>query len=603
MNHLARPSDWNPEELLRQAVDAAIEAGDLLRAEFHRPGGPRGAGSHAPIDEEIERVIRARLRRAAPDWPVLGEEDGWSGGGDRGCYWVIDPNDGTASFLRGMRGSAVSIGLVRDGLPVLGVVYAPTAPDDRGDLFAWAEGLPLTRNGRRVDRPSLPPKLDRGQIVLVSQDADRCPGANLASASPARFRAAPSVAYRLGLVAAGEGEAAVSLGGPVAWDLAAGHALLRAVGGELVDTSGEPIRYPDGEGGGTWAFAGSLGVARELASRDWGSVFRAESPDPLAARFPQARLRSGGAVADPGLLSRAQGCLLGQLAGDSLGSLVEFQDAATIRRSHPDGVRELADGGTWNILAGQPTDDSELALLLARTLLDGFDLDAIREAYVTWLHSDPFDVGNATSRGLGGDPDPASQANGSVMRVSPLAIYGHAMQPNALADLARAESAITHPHPVCRDASAAYCIAIAQAIRTGEGAQASYQAALHWAHEAGAESSVIESLEAAAFGPPVEYFHQMGWVRIALQNAFYQLLHAPSLEAGVVATVMAGGDTDTNAAIAGALLGAVHGREAIPQRWRRGLLSCRPIESGFRKRPMPFWPVDALELAERLLGH
>jgi len=67
--------------------------------------------------------------------------------------------------------------------------------------------------------------------------------------------------------------------------------------------------------------------------------------------------------------SRAQGCLLGQLAGDALGSLVEFQSPDEIRRGYPDGVREMADGGTWNTIAGQPTDDSEMALLLARMLV------------------------------------------------------------------------------------------------------------------------------------------------------------------------------------------------------------------------------------------
>ncbi len=67
------------------------------------------------------------------------------------------------------------------------------------------------------------------------------------------------------------------------------------------------------------------------------------------------------------MLERAQGCLLGQLAGDALGSLVELQKPEQIRREYPNGVRELADGGTWNTIAGQPTDDSEMALLLART--------------------------------------------------------------------------------------------------------------------------------------------------------------------------------------------------------------------------------------------
>jgi ADP-ribosylglycohydrolase len=96
----------------------------------------------------------------------------------------------------------------------------------------------------------------------------------------------------------------------------------------------------------------------------------------------------------------------------------------------------------------------------------------------------------------------------------------------------------------------------------------------------------------------------MGWVLIALQNAFYQLLHAPSFEEGVVATVMAGGDTDTNGAIAGALLGAVHGAGAVPPRWTRAVLSCRPLRGTPTAHPraVEFWPLDALELAEALLG-
>ena len=69
-----------------------------------------------------------------------------------------------------------------------------------------------------------------------------------------------------------------------------------------------------------------------------------------------------------GVLSRAQGCLLGQLIGDSLGSLVEFQSPGEILFNYPEGVLDMADGGTWDTLAGQPTDDSEMALLLARSI-------------------------------------------------------------------------------------------------------------------------------------------------------------------------------------------------------------------------------------------
>jgi len=91
-------------------------------------------------------------------------------------------------------------------------------------------------------------------------------------------------------------------------------------------------------------------------------------------------------------IDRAQGCLLGQLAGDSLGSLVEFQAPDDIRREYPKGVSEIADGGTWNTIAGQPTDDSEMALLLALMLADQgrYDPEEARKAYIFWLDSGPW---------------------------------------------------------------------------------------------------------------------------------------------------------------------------------------------------------------------
>ena len=128
----------------------------------------------------------------------------------------------------------------------------------------------------------------------------------------------------------------------------------------------------------------------------------------------------------PAMLARAQGCLLGQLAGDAPGGLVEFQTPKAIRRRYPKGVREMAGGGTWDTLAGQPTDDSELALTLARTLVEHgrYDPDALRKAYVSWLESEPFDCGATIVAGLTGRPNVGSQANGALMRISPLGIFG-----------------------------------------------------------------------------------------------------------------------------------------------------------------------------------
>jgi ADP-ribosyl-[dinitrogen reductase] hydrolase len=312
-------------------------------------------------------------------------------------------------------------------------------------------------------------------------------------------------------------------------------------------------------------------------------------------------------------LSRAQGCLLGQLAGDSLGSLVEFQSSEDIAFEYPSGVRELSHGGHWNTLAGQPTDDSELALMLARSLVkEGtFDRKAITAAYVYWYQSAPFDIGNQTATALGAaargaqsEPPPISQANGALMRVSPLGIFGHAVPHKVLAGWARSDSAITHPNAVCQDASAVFTLTIAHCIATCAGPRGAYAFICKWAGSEKVHPDILQSLEDAEGGAPPDYLSNMGWVRIAFQNAFYQLLHAQSLEAGVTDTVRRGGDTDTNAAIAGALLGAAYGVDAIPTQWRECILTCRPIkgEAGvYRPRPEPFWPVDAMELAERLM--
>ena len=591
--------------LLPAVIEAARAGGALLFAEFHQAGGPRGGGDSADVDAEVERLLAERLCALDADAAFLGEETGALGPPGAAWRWHVDPNDGTAPYLQGGRGSAVSIGLCFDGLPVLGVVFAPLAPDDGGDLFTWAEGAPLCRNGAPVGGGPLPLALAASESVAVSQHADRAAIANARAVAPARYRAMPSIAYRLALAAAGEVAAATSVGGPWSWDLAGGHALLRGAGGEVVGEGGQPLRYAGSPARFPLAVGGSLPLAQALAARDWAALARDNDAEPILARWPLLSPRRRWVVAGAGLLSRAHGCLLGQVAGDALGQLVEFDSARSIAARYPQGVRRLADGGTWNTLAGQPTDDSEMALLLARSIvLEGaFHAPRVFEAYQAWGRSGPFDMGGTTAAGLQGRPNAGSQANGALMRVSPLAIFGHALATEALVAHARADAALTHPNPLCGDASAAFCVAIAHALREGDGPQAAHAAALRWAKgTAGVQAALLEDLEGAVEGPPAEFEHQMGWVRIAFRNAFYELLHANSVEEGLSRTVGRGGDTDTNAAIAGALLGAVHGRAALPAQWRSAVLCCRPLPGSPRPRPKALWPVDAPQLAEALLA-
>ncbi|MDO5538142.1 MAG: ADP-ribosylglycohydrolase family protein [Desulfovibrionaceae bacterium] len=312
---------------------------------------------------------------------------------------------------------------------------------------------------------------------------------------------------------------------------------------------------------------------------------------------------------------RARGCLLGQLAGDALGSLVEFRSPEQIRRLYPEGVRRLADGGTWDTVAGQPTDDSEMALLLARMLVGegAYSAASALDAYRFWLNSGPFDCGNTIAGGLRGFLNPASQANGAMMRISPLGIFAARLRADmpaekaieAVSGWAMEDAALTHPNPVCLQANALFVAAIARAVVFGGSGEEIYQAVRQHAVELKAESALMDAVAGAGESRPADYVRQQGWVLTAFRNALWQLLHAPSLEEGLVDTVMQGGDTDTNAAICGALLGAVHGIEAVPEQWVSCVLNCRPEagKKGVRRpRPQCFWPVDALDLADRLAG-
>lgn len=331
-----------------------------------------------------------------------------------------------------------------------------------------------------------------------------------------------------------------------------------------------------------------------------GQVYQA-----LVATFTNTA-HARGIVMQSDVMDRAQGCLLGQLAGDALGSLVEFQSAAQIRRAYPQGVREMADGGTFNTIAGQPTDDSEMALALARTLVERrtYDAQAAKIAYQTWLNSGPFDCGATVSSGLRGYLNHESQANGALMRISPLGIFGATYPLRQVADWAMEDARLTHPHPVCRQINALYAMAIAHGVATGIGPKDLVGEMLIWAQEMEVDQVVFSTVKASDKTPPSDYLQKQGWVLIAFGNALWQLLNAPNLEEAVIDTVSRGGDTDTNAAICGALLGAVHGLSAVPRPWRETTLNCRPEQGRpgvHRPRPREYWPVDGLELAQKLL--
>ena len=340
---------------------------------------------------------------------------------------------------------------------------------------------------------------------------------------------------------------------------------------------------------------------------------------------------------DAAMIRRAWGCFLGQLAGDSLGSQVEYKGPELIASMYPFGRISLEGSELYRTLPGQPTDDSEMALVLARNLTrEGFfHPESIREGYVRWLKSRPVDFPHAVFRALHGKPDKSDESNCALMRVSPLGIFGVRMVPDTavpcmdglpldlsslvldenlrtLGQLAMEEAALTNPHDLCQVVSAVYVSVLAFGIRSGAGPQAMYDMALALVEMLEEESAhalsaarIGESLRQARESRPVLFQEGMSHVLLAFGNGFWELLHASDAGSGVRDTVLQGGDAAANGAVAGALLGAAYDIDSFPAEWVDTILVCRPrpqVSGICQPRPEEYWPLDFMSLAEKLLG-
>jgi ADP-ribosyl-[dinitrogen reductase] hydrolase len=280
----------------------------------------------------------------------------------------------------------------------------------------------------------------------------------------------------------------------------------------------------------------------------------------------------------PQQADRAVGALLGAAAGDALGVPYEYGS----RRL--DGEPRMLGGGLGGLAPGQWSDDTEMAICIARVAATAADLrteaalDAIADGFVDWFADDPPDVGIQTRSVLSAvGPGPVapqlraesarlhartgrSAGNGSLMRTSPVAL-AHLGDPDAIAEAARAISALTHHDPVAGHACVLWCLAIDHAVRTGE-----LDVRIGLPHVDAMWGPLLDEAESVE---PSHYGHSNGWVVAALLGAWSAISRTSGFEAGVVEAVRGGGDTDTVAAIAGALLGARYGGSAVPFRYRR----------------------------------
>jgi len=245
----------NDEELFRLrdlAQEAALSVGAVLGAQrdvWRAVEAEEAREVKLRADHGAEALIIGKLQ-AASSYPILSEEIGWVGGAERDVIWAVDPLDGSVNYRQEFPHWAVSIALVVEGRPKVGVVYLPVL----GEMYAGIVGVGATCNAApiavsEVDDPA------RG-IIMTGIPARAATDAEAMAALQARLlrwrkvRMIGSAACALAYVGAGKADAYHETGGML-WDVAAGCAIVEAAGGVVqitADALDRPLDVRAGNG-------------------------------------------------------------------------------------------------------------------------------------------------------------------------------------------------------------------------------------------------------------------------------------------------------------------------------------------------------------------
>lgn len=235
----------DPQRLLEEIAAATRDAGGAILELVARGFSVEHKDDLSPVteaDRAAELIILAALARSAPGVPVVAEEEVAAGRipeiGD--TYFLVDPLDGTKEFIRGGDDYTVNIGLISDGVPLLGAVFAPA----RGTLHAglvgegaWVEDS----SGRRQISTR-----QRGEAItaVASKSHFNQPTADyLAEAVGECSYAGIGSSLKFCIVAEGSADIYPRLSPTSEWDTAAAHAVLLAAGGRVDGPDGDPLRY------------------------------------------------------------------------------------------------------------------------------------------------------------------------------------------------------------------------------------------------------------------------------------------------------------------------------------------------------------------------
>ena len=291
---------------------------------------------------------------------------------------------------------------------------------------------------------------------------------------------------------------------------------------------------------------------------------------------------------------KAVGAMLGLAVGDALGGPVEGVGGADLGGKHT----EMTGGGVYGLEPGHGTADTGMTLTLASSLIEqgGFDADRVLAAYVSWYRSDPPGMSEhmrqvlATVEG-GADAyratssvhfDGASTSgNGAVARATPIGI-AFAGREDALRDATLADAALTHFDPLAGKVALLHNQVLSWVLTAGPQLVFDQLKNPEWLDDR--IEDVVIPATAGVLGYAVALSREEpGSALASLAISLAAFFNADDFEKSLVWAVNLGGDTDTNGAVTGALLGARLGAAAIPERWLAALDRRQEIESTGRQ--------------------
>ena len=217
-----------------------------------REAGIRTKADGSPVtaaDEAAEAVIRDGLARLAPDVPIVSEEhaarekpDIPTGPG--ASYFLVDPLDGTREFIAGRDEYTINIAVIGAGVPLLGIITAPALGLTwRGIVGRGAERIAPAGAASRATEIHTRPRPARDVVIVVSRSHLEARTRGYVDAFPQATLVQCGSAVKFCRVAEGTADLYPRLAPTRDWDVAAGHAIVKAAGGDVTAPDGSPLRY------------------------------------------------------------------------------------------------------------------------------------------------------------------------------------------------------------------------------------------------------------------------------------------------------------------------------------------------------------------------